>query len=94
MSRYGLKAFHRSLAYPQTAQPGREAYHRAVTALYQDLRGQRRRAPDKSSGKRRQSIHIKYGGIGFIPPDELMKVETAWPKSRRPLKTQDFQAIA
>ena len=34
-------------------------------------------APDKSSGKRRQSIHIKYDGIGFIPLDELMKLETA-----------------
>ena len=30
-------------------------------------------APDKSSGKRRQSIHIKYDGMGFIPLDELMK---------------------
>lgn len=34
-------------------------------------------APDKSSGKRRQSIHIKYDGLGFIPLDELMKRETA-----------------
>ncbi len=34
-------------------------------------------APDKSSGKRRQSIHIKYDGMGFIPLDELMKGETA-----------------
>lgn len=34
-------------------------------------------APDKSSGKRRQSIHIKYDGMGFIPLDELMKRETA-----------------
>ena len=34
-------------------------------------------APDKSSGKRRQSIHIKYDGLGFIPLDELMKEETA-----------------
>ncbi len=33
--------------------------------------------PDKSSGKRRQSIHIKYDGMGFIPLDELMKGETA-----------------
>ena len=32
-------------------------------------------APDKSSGKRKQSIHIKYDGIGFIPLDELMKQE-------------------
>ena len=34
-------------------------------------------APDKSSGKRVQHIHIKYDGIGFIPLDELMKKETA-----------------
>ena len=34
-------------------------------------------APDKSSGKRRQNIHIKYDGLGFIPLDELMKEETA-----------------
>ncbi|MEY8389240.1 DUF4368 domain-containing protein [Oscillospiraceae bacterium 38-13] len=32
---------------------------------------------DKSSGKRRQNIHIKYGGLGFIPLDKLMKGETA-----------------
>ena len=32
-------------------------------------------APDKSSGKRRQHIHINYDGIGFIPLDELMKHE-------------------
>lgn len=29
-------------------------------------------APDKSSGKRKQNIHIQYGGIGFIPLNELM----------------------
>ena len=34
-------------------------------------------APDKSSGKRRQNIHIKYDGIGFIPLEELTKRETA-----------------
>ena len=32
-------------------------------------------APDKSSGKRRQNIHIKYDGIGFIQLEELMKHE-------------------
>ena len=32
-------------------------------------------APDKSSGKRKQNIHIKYDGIGFIPLEELMKHE-------------------
>ena len=34
-------------------------------------------APDKSSGKRRQNIHIKYDGIGFIPLNELTQKETA-----------------
>ncbi len=34
-------------------------------------------APDKSSGKRRQKIHIQYDGIGFIPLDELAQKETA-----------------
>ena len=33
--------------------------------------------PDKSSGKRRQSISICYDFVGFIPLDELMKQETA-----------------
>lgn len=34
-------------------------------------------ATDKSSGKRKQNIHIQYDDIGFIPLDELMKKETA-----------------
>jgi len=34
-------------------------------------------APDKSSGKRRQSISICYDFVGFIPLDELMIQETA-----------------
>ena len=46
------------------------ALRELVQAIYVD-------APDKSTGKRRQHIHIKYGGIGFIPLDELMKKETA-----------------
>ena len=33
-------------------------------------------APDKSSGKRRQSVHIEYDLVGFIPLDELMKQQT------------------
>ena len=32
---------------------------------------------DKSTGKRRQTIHIKYDGIGFIPLDVLMNGKTA-----------------
>lgn len=34
-------------------------------------------APDKSSGKRRQNIHIVYDLVGFIPLNELMKEGTA-----------------
>lgn len=34
-------------------------------------------APDKSTGKRHQNIHIEYDGVGFIPLSELMDVEKA-----------------
>ena len=34
-------------------------------------------APDKSSGKRIQKIHISYDLIGFIPVDVLTKAEQA-----------------
>jgi hypothetical protein len=34
-------------------------------------------SPDKSSGKRRQSVYIEYDLIGFIPLDELIKQQTA-----------------
>ena len=44
--------------------------HELVSAIYVD-------APDKSSGKRQQHIHIRYDGLGFIPLGELMKEETA-----------------
>ena len=44
--------------------------HELIKAIYVG-------APDKSSGKRRQSIHIEYDLIGFIPLDELMKQQTA-----------------
>ena len=46
------------------------ALRELVQAIYVD-------APDKSSGKRRQNIHIKYDGIGFIPLNELMQKKTA-----------------
>lgn len=46
------------------------ALRELVQAIYVD-------APDKSSGKQRQNIHIKYDGLGFIPLDELIKGETA-----------------
>ena len=46
------------------------ALRELISAIYVD-------APDKSSGKRVQHIHIKYDGLGFIPLNELMKKETA-----------------
>ena len=46
------------------------AAHDLIKAIYIS-------APDKSSGKRRQSISICYDFVGFIPLDELMKQETA-----------------
>ena len=46
------------------------ALRELVSAIYVD-------APDKSSGKRIQHIHIRYDGLGFIPLNELMKKETA-----------------
>ncbi len=46
------------------------AAHELIKAIYVG-------APDKSSGKRRQSIHICYDLIGFIPLSELMAQEMA-----------------
>lgn len=46
------------------------AAHELIRAIYIG-------APDKISGKRRQSIQICYDLVGFIPLDELMKQETA-----------------
>ena len=46
------------------------AVHDLIKAIYIE-------APDKSSGKRRQSIHIQYDLVGFIPLDKLMKQEMA-----------------
>ena len=41
-------------------------------ALRELIQGIYVEAPDKSSGERRQTIHIKYDGSGFIPLDVLM----------------------
>ena len=46
------------------------ALRELVSVIYVD-------APDKSSGKRVQHIHIKYDRLGFIPLNELMKKKTA-----------------
>ena len=34
-------------------------------------------APDKSSGKLKQRVHIEYDLVGYIPVDELIKAEQA-----------------
>ena len=34
-------------------------------------------ASDKSSGKRKQKVHIEYDLVGYIPVDELIKAEQA-----------------
>lgn len=34
-------------------------------------------APDKSSGKRKQKVHIEYDLVGYIPVVELIKAEQA-----------------
>ena len=46
-------------------------------ALRELIQGIYVEAQDKSTGKRRQTIHIKYDGIGFIPLDALKAKETA-----------------
>ena len=46
-------------------------------ALRELIQGIYVEAPDKSTGKRRQTIHIKYDGIGFIPLDVLTNGKTA-----------------
>lgn len=46
-------------------------------ALRELIQGIYVEAPDKSTGKRRQTIHIKYDGIGFIPLVVLMNGKTA-----------------
>ena len=45
------------------------ALRELVKAVYVD-------APDKSSGKRRQKVHIEYDLVGYIPVDELLKAGT------------------
>ena len=46
------------------------ALRELIKAVYVD-------APDKSSGKRRQKVHIEYDLVGYISVDELLKAEQA-----------------
>ncbi|XBA10690.1 hypothetical protein PXT33_001970 [Faecalibacterium taiwanense] len=54
-----------------------------MSAIYVD-------APDKSSGKRVQHIHIKYDGLGYIPLDEL---EAKKRRDRSHAKSSPFREL-
>ncbi|MFR4352606.1 MAG: DUF4368 domain-containing protein [Roseburia sp.] len=54
----------------QLTELTRYALRELVKAVYVD-------APDKSSGKRKQHIHICYDLIDLIPVDVLLKAEQA-----------------
>ncbi len=56
--------------YADVAELTPYAAHELIKAIYIG-------APDKSSGKRCQSIHICYDLIGFIPLNELMEQKMA-----------------
>ena len=53
-----------------------ELNHYVVRELIQGIYVE---APDRSSGKRVQRIHIKYDLVGFIPVDEMLKAQMAQP---------------
>ncbi len=55
-----------------------QQYRLADKSVLRDLfNAQMVDAPDKSSGKRRQKVHIEYDLVGYIPVDELLKAEQA-----------------
>ena len=54
----------------QLTELTRYALRELVKAVYVE-------APDKSSGKRTQKLHISYDFIGYIPVDVLTKAEQA-----------------
>lgn len=51
--------------------------HDQLNAIKWKSRREQFKAPDKSSGRRRQNICIVYDLVDFIPLNELMKEETA-----------------
>ena len=61
---------HKSNQYVGIEELTSYTLHELVKAIYVD-------APDKSSGKRTQHIHIQYDGLGFIPLNELLESEKA-----------------
>ena len=68
---HNLKLFTQKVRkYAELTELTPYAVHELIKAIYVG-------APDKSTGKRRQSIHICYDLIGFIPLSELMEQEMA-----------------
>ena len=66
-----LESFiHKAGKYAELTELTPYAAHELIKAIYVG-------APDKSSGKRRQSIHICYDLIGFIPLSELTQQKMA-----------------
>jgi hypothetical protein len=55
-------------------------------ALHELVKGIYVGAPDKSSGKSKQEIFIRYYLVGFISLNELQNAEVACPKGRTMLK--------
>ncbi len=63
----------------QNARVGTSVH--CLLGMFQHVRVVYVEAPDKSSGKRKQKVHIEYDLVGYIPVDELIKAEQARPKS-------------
>lgn len=67
----GLEQFiQRARRYTDLTELTPYALRELVKAVYVE-------APDKSSGKRKQRVHIEYDLVGYIPVDELIKAEQA-----------------
>lgn len=67
----GLEQFiQRARRYNDLTELTPYALRELVKAVYVE-------APEKSSGKRKQRVHIEYALIGYIPVDELIKAEQA-----------------
>ena len=60
----------RARRYTTLAELTPYALRELVKAVYVE-------APCKSSGKRKQKVHIKYDLVGYIPVDELIKAAQA-----------------
>lgn len=61
---------HRVRSHTELTELTPYALRELVKAIYVE-------APDKSSGKRKQKVHIEYDLVGFIPVEELTKAEQA-----------------